>query len=255
MGKLLMGGTTHEGNIDLLTPEQQQFLSSILGSQSGNAQQAYNQFLQPYDPQQFQELYQKSFIDPAQQTLQRQIIPGLKENFLGLDESGSSALNRALAQSATDLSTSLGSGMLNQYNQMASNRLSALSGLSGLSGQNTFSPIINQQQGILGPLIGTGGSLGAAGILASSRDYKENIRPFEKGLESLKKMRAYQYDYRPDFASGKDQIGVMVEDSPAEIVEEWEGLKGINVYSLVGFLVNCVNELNAKVEALQAKGA
>lgn len=257
MGKTFMGGATHEGNIDLLTPEQKQFLSGILGPQGGTggaASQAYSQFLQPYNPEQFQDFYQKSFIDPAQQTLQRQIIPGLKENFLGLDESGSSALNRALAQSATDLSTSLGSGILGQYNQYQANRLSALSGLGGLAGSQTFQPLINQQQGILGPLIGAAGTLGGAALM-SSRQYKENIRPLDIGLEALKKMQAYQYDYKPEYSNRKDVIGVMVEDSPKEIVLEEEGLKGIEIYSLVGFMVNCINELNAKVEKLEAKGA
>ena len=103
------------------------------------------------------DFYKKSFIEPAQQSLQRDIIPTIKENFLGLDESGSSSLNRALSQSATDLSSLLGQGMLGQYNQMGTNRLSALSGLGGLAGQQTFSPMISNQQGILGGLLGAGG--------------------------------------------------------------------------------------------------
>jgi len=160
MGKTLMGGISQEGNIDFLTPEQQAFLTNILGSQGGAANQAYGEFLQPSSPEQFQEFYQKSFIDPAQQALQRQIIPEIKENFLGLNESGSSALNRALAQSATDVSALLGQGMMGQYNQQQSNKLSALGGLGGLSGQRTFEPLINQQQGILGQLLGAAGTAG-----------------------------------------------------------------------------------------------
>lgn len=252
MGKTFMGGATHEGNIDLLTPEQKQFLSSILGQNSGQANQAYSQFLQPYNPEQFTDFYQKSFIDPAQQVLQRQIIPGLKENFLGLDESGSSALNRALAQSATDVSTSLGQGILGQYNQYQANRLSALSGLGGLAGSQTFQPLISQQQGILGPLIGAAGTVGGAAAL-SSIEYKENIRPLEIGLEDLKKMKAYQYDYKPEICDVKDVVGVLVEDSPKEIIREQEGMKGVDVYGLCSMLVNCVNELNAKVERLERK--
>jgi hypothetical protein len=207
--------------------------------------------LKPYDPNDFMDFYKKTFIDPAQQSLQRDIIPTIKENFMGLDESGSSSLNRALAQSATDLSGLLGQGMLGQYNQSNANRLSALSGLGGLAGMNTFQPIISQQQGILGNVVGAAGRLGAAAM--SSKEYKENIRPLQIGLESLKKMRAYKYDYKPEIAAGKDQVGVMVEDSPADLVCEVEGKKAINVYALVGFLVNCVNELTAKVEALEAK--
>ena len=254
MGKTFMGGATHEKNIDLLTPEQKKFLSGILGPLGGQASQAYGQFLQPYDQSQYQDFYKQSFIDPAQQVLERQLIPQIKENFLGLDESGSSALNRALSQSATDLSSSLGQGILGQYNQYQANRLSALSGLGGLAGSQTFQPLINQQQGILGPLIGAAGTIGGAALM-SSIEYKENLRPLQIGLESLKKMKAYQYDYKPEYCDRKNAVGVLVEDSPKELIIESDDLKGVDVYGLVSMLVNCVNELHAKVERLEAKGA
>ena len=153
MGRTLLGGVSQEGQAELLTPEQQQFLSGTLGSQDGAAQQAYGDFLKPYQPEEFESFYQQSFIDPAQKALKEQIIPGLKEQFLGLDESGSSDLNRALAQSAGDVSTALGSGILGQYNQTQQNRMGALGGLQGLLGQRSFEPIIHQQQGILPGLI------------------------------------------------------------------------------------------------------
>lgn len=142
MGKTMLGGVSHEGNIDLLNPQQQQFLS---GQMQGT------------DPNQFQDMFQKSFIDPAQQAMQRQIIPGIKEQFMGMDESGSSALNQALAQSATDLSTSLGSQYMNQYNLSQNRGMQA-------AGQQQFSPMIHEQQGILGDIIKMIGSLGAAGL-------------------------------------------------------------------------------------------
>lgn len=129
------------------------------------AGQAYSEFLQPYDAQAFGDLFQKSFVDPATQTLQRQIIPAIKESFLGTDESGSGSLNRALAQSATDLSTSLGSQYMNFYNQQQANKLNALSGLGGLAGQRTFEPHFEQTQGILGPLLS---ALGNVGIKAAT---------------------------------------------------------------------------------------
>jgi hypothetical protein len=127
----MLGGVSHEGNVDLLTPEQQKYLSGAM---------------QGTDPKQFQEMFQKSFVDPAQQNMQRQIIPGIKEQFMGMDESGSSALNQALSQSATDLTTSLGSQYMNQYN-LAQNR-----GMQA-AGQQQFSPMIHEQQGILGDII------------------------------------------------------------------------------------------------------
>lgn len=153
----LIGGSKVKKPLNLLTPEQQSYLSKILnGNNADQASNAYSDFLQPYDPAKFQEMFNKSFVEPGQQQLNRQIIPGLKENFLGLDESGSSSLNRALAQSATDLSTALGQQQMNLYNQQNANRLSALSGLGGASGQQTFTPHVQQQQGVLGPILGLG---------------------------------------------------------------------------------------------------
>ncbi len=151
MGKTMMGGTSHQGNVDLLTPEQQSFLSQAMGGMG--------QMGQSMDPEQFQQMFQQSFVDPAQQMMQRQIIPGIKEQFLG-DESGSSALNQALSQSATDLSTALGSQMMNQYNIGQQRQMGALGQLGQMAGQRTFEPMMQQQQGILGPLIGMLGQLG-----------------------------------------------------------------------------------------------
>jgi len=127
----MLGGATHEGNIDLLTGGQQDFLSGQMQGQ---------------DPGQFESMFQKSFVDPAQQQMQRQTIPGIKEQFMGMDETSSSALNQALSQSATDLNTSLGSQRMNQYN-LGQNR-----GLQA-AGQSQFSPMIHEQEGILGNII------------------------------------------------------------------------------------------------------
>jgi len=113
------------------------------------------------DPSQFQQMFQQSFVDPATQMLQRQIVPGIKEAYLG-DEKGSSALNQALAQSATDLSTALGSQLMNQYNIGQNRQIGALGNLGQLSGQQTF-PLL-QQQGLLGPLLGAAGNLGGAAL-------------------------------------------------------------------------------------------
>lgn len=155
MGKTMMGGVSHEGNVNLLTPEQMGYLSQAL--------QGTSDMSQPMSPEQLQGLFQKSFVDPAQQMMQRQIIPGIKEQFMGLDESGSSALNQALSQSATDLSTSLGSQLMNQYNLGQNRRLQSLGLMGQLSGQKTFTPMIHEQQGILGDIISALGQVMAAG--------------------------------------------------------------------------------------------
>jgi len=160
MGKTMLGGSQRMKDMSLLTPQQSGFLSSALGpEQQQLAGGAYSDLLQPYNPQGFGDLFQKSFIDPSLEALERQIIPGIKESFA--DSAGSSALNRALAQSATDVSTGLGQQYMNFYNQQQANKLNALSGLGGLAGQRTFEPHISQQQGILGNILSAGGQLGA----------------------------------------------------------------------------------------------
>lgn len=103
---------------------------------------------QQMDPSQFQEMFQQSYVDPAKQMLQRQIVPSLKEAYLG-EETGSSALNQALSQSATDLSTALGSQLMNQYNLGQNRQLSALGQLGQIGTSKTYEPMIFQQQGIL----------------------------------------------------------------------------------------------------------
>ena len=139
----MLGGIENKGNVDLLTPDQQKYLSGVM---------------QGTDPEQFQKMFQTSFVDPAQQMMQRQIIPGIKEQFMGMDETGSSALNQALAQSATDLSTSLGSQLMNQYNLQQNRGMQA-------AGTRMFEPMLQQQQGLLGPLIGALGGIGSQGLL------------------------------------------------------------------------------------------
>jgi hypothetical protein len=132
MGATMMGSVQNAGNVDLLNPEQQQFLSQILSRSN--------------DPNQFNQMFQDSFVTPAQQTLNRQIIPGIKESFLGNDSSGSSALNQALAQSATDIGTMLGTQKLNQYNTQTNQ------GIQGL-GIKAFQPMIQENNGWLSDIL------------------------------------------------------------------------------------------------------
>lgn len=128
-------------------------------------------------------MFQKSFVDPALQVYQRQLIPALKESFLGMDESGSSSLNRALAQGASDVSTGLGQQQMNFFQQQQAAKQGALGQLGGLAGQRTFEPSEEHTQGILGDIIKalgpvliglfSGGPAGAAagglsGVLQSS---------------------------------------------------------------------------------------
>lgn len=256
MGKTLKGGTTHEKNISMLTPDQQRFLSGLgLGGLAQQAGSAYGQFLQPFDQQQSQNLFNQSVVDPAMMNFQNQILPSIQQRFVDANAGSSSALNQALAQSATDLTTALGSQygqfFQNQQQSHQQNQMNALSGLSGLAGQQTFTPIVSQQEGILGPLLGAAGSLGGAALMSSEK-VKENIKNFTKvGLEDLKNFKVKQYDYIEEVGGAKDKIGLIAEDLPKEITLEKDNILHVDLYALMGVMINSIKELNQKVEKLE----
>ena len=144
MGSSAMGKMTYEGNQQMLTPEQQAYLSSIFGG--GNAQaagQAYSQFLQPYDPTKYQDVFQKAYVDPAMMAFNRNIVPGIQQSAVDLNAGSSSALNQALAQASADLGTQVGAQYGNFFNQQQANTLSALGQLGNLSTQRTFEIILS----------------------------------------------------------------------------------------------------------------
>jgi len=195
-------------------------------------------------------MFQKSVVDPTMQTYNQQIIPGIQQHFVDANASSSSALNQALTQSATDLGTMLGSQQLDFFKQQQANQLSALSGLGGLAGQQTFTPLISQKQGILGPLIGAGGSIGAATMLSSEK-VKENIRDYEKGLDVIKELEVKIYDYIADVGGAKNKVGVIAETVPQEIQGEIQGIQTVDLYGLVGLLINSVKEMHKRIVHLE----
>lgn len=93
----------------------------------------------------------------------------------------------------------------------------------------------------------------AAGfIVASSESYKDIHGEFETPvLESIKKMKPYVYNYKNN---SKTELGFVLERNVPKILQEGApGEGGLNSYSLVAYLWKGVQELTAKVEALEAK--
>ena len=156
MGRTLMGGSKHEKNIELLTPQQRQFLSSVLGApgMTNQVSQTYGNLLQPFSMEGTQDMFNKSVVDPAMMDYKQNVLPAIQQRFVDANAGSSSALNQALSQSANDLTTGLGSQYMNffqgqqQHNQQG--QINALSGLGGLAGQQTFQPMISKSGGILG---------------------------------------------------------------------------------------------------------
>ncbi len=252
MGQTLMGGTSQQRNIDLLTPEQRSFLSSILGGLGPQAGAAYSQFLQPQSQEDLQSAFQKGVVDPSLQQYQQQVLPAIQQRFVDAGAGSSSALNQALSSSAQDLQTSLAGQYLPFMQGQQQLQLGALGQLGGLAGQRTFEPVVGQQQGILGPLIQALSQLGA-GYFMSSEEVKENIRPYEKGLDAIKDLEVKMYDYIEQLGGQKNRVGLIAEKVPEEFQGSMNGVKAVDVYGLVGLLINGMKELSDKIEQLEAK--
>ena len=252
LGRFFMGGQKRLDDINLLTPGQQQFLSGALGGPEMGQQAgaAYQQMLQPYDPKQYEDVFNRSIVDPAIQQYQRQILPSIQQRFVDANAGSSSALNQALTQSANDLTSQFGTQYGNFFQNQQQRQLGALQGLGGLATQQTFAPQIEQSQGILGPLNGDGGQVGA-GYMISSEEVKENIRDYSKGLDIVSKLEVKMYDYIEKVGGQKDKVGVIAEKVPPEIQGEIDGIRAVDLYGLVGLLINSVKELNEKIVQLE----
>jgi len=252
MGKTLMGGSTHKGNVSMLTPEQQQLYSQALGQLGPNFLGGLGQFMQPQGVEDYQDVFQQSYVEPAMQALNQQILPGIQQRFTDANAGSSSALNQALAQSATDLSTSIGSQFGQFMQGQQGNQLQALSQFLPLLTGQTFSPMIQQQQGILGPLISAGGQIGAAAAM-SSKHVKENIKDYQKGLEALKDLTVKQYDYIEDVGGEKDKVGLIAEDVPEELTAKKDGILHVDLYGVMGLMINSIKMLDKRLEKLEEK--
>lgn len=257
MGKTLMGGSTHTGNISMLTPEQQELFSSTLTQLGPDFMKSLGGFLQPQSVEDYQGLFQQTYVDPAMKAMQQQVIPGIQERFGEMNAGSSSALNQALAQSATDLSTSLGAQFGQFMQGQQANQLSALSQFLPLLTNQTFSPMIQQRQGILGPLIGAAGQIGGAKMMGpvalSSKKAKENIRSYAKSMTTLKDLKVAQYDYKEEYGGLKDRVGFIAEELPEELTLEKDGMLHADLYGLIGLAVNAIKVLDARIKTLEEK--
>jgi hypothetical protein len=234
----------------MLTPEQQQLFSQALGQLGPDFLNTFSSFLQPQGAEGFQDVFQQSFVDPAMQALQTQIAPAIQQRFTDANAGSSSALNQALSQSATDLSTSIGS----QYGQFLQGQQglqqNAISQFLPLLGQQTFSPLIQENKGILGPLIQGGATVGA-GAMMSSQEVKENIKDYNKSIEVLEELTVKQYDYIEDVGGQKDKVGLIAEDLPKELTLMKDGINHVDLYGLMGLMINSMKSINERLKAIE----
>lgn len=216
-----------------------------VGGQSGNALQG---LLKGYD----EDMFQKGVVDPSMRTYNQQILPSIQQRFTDANAGSSSALNQALSQSAGDLSNVLAGQRIGLQSSMANQQLGGLQQIMGLLGQKSFDPIVQgPQAGLMKDIISAGGQIGAAAI-QSSRDVKENIIDYDKGLEITRNMQVKQYDYTiPVEGNQKGRVGLIAEDVPNELTTELNGIKAVDLYGLISLLINSVKQLDTKVRDLE----
>ena len=88
-------------------------------------------------------------------------------------------------------------------------------------------------------------------ISQSDRNIKTNIIPIEDCLEKINNMSGYRYN-RIDLNDNRTHIGLIaqeIEEIFPELVTETNNIKGINYQGFIAVLLNCIKELNKKIES------
>jgi hypothetical protein len=116
--------------------------------------------------------------------------------------------------------------------------------------------------GGLGQGLGTAGSAWAlakflpAAAAASSIKVKDNIEPYENGLDEVRKMEVKKYNYTIPVVGRQDErIGLIAEDMPKEIQLDIDGINHVDVYGLVAILINAVKNLDEKITKMEINHA
>jgi hypothetical protein len=103
------------------------------------------------------------------------------------------------------------------------------------------------------------GDVIAASTAFSDERLKDNIKPIENSLESIKKLNGVTYDWK---SNGKSSIGVIaqnIQEVYPELVKEVQPIEGdekmltVNYDGLIGVLIESIKELQAEVETLKNK--
>lgn len=150
-------GSTSVKNVDTMSKTQKEFFDNLLTQLGVDATSSLQGLISPGD---YEELFQKTYVDPAMMAYQQDVIPGIQERFGG-DTAASSALNQTLAKSAENLGTMLGGQMGGFQQNQQQLQLGALAQLLGAGAQKQFEPVVTQKQGWLDPVIGGAMMLGS----------------------------------------------------------------------------------------------
>lgn len=170
MGAAKDGGYTQKS---VVTPEQKSFLDQLLQQaqqNQGAAANAYGQFLPDSAGGQVGGKGGQAFIDQALQNYRQKFVPEALNAFgASANSKGSSALNNALAQGASQTQTDL-AALLAQLQQQSAAGLGGLGSQQGSLGSNDrFAFMPRQQPFWQSALLGGLGGLGQIGGGFASR--------------------------------------------------------------------------------------
>jgi hypothetical protein len=87
----------------------------------------------------------------------------------------------------------------------------------------------------------------------SDVNLKQNIKPIENGLETLKQMEGVEYEWKANSQKSIGVIAQQIEQILPELVTEVDGNKTVNYNGLIGILIEAVKELSEEVEELKKK--
>ena len=192
-------------------------------------------------------------MKPAMQNFEQQTIPAIQQSMTDQGAGSSSALNQALASSASNLQTDLYGKFAEQQQSGQQNFMTMIMQLM----QNPqFEAMVRQSEGVLPGVLKAGGDVAVGAgtaFAASSKEVKENIRDYGKGLEIVSNLEVKIYDYIESLGGHTDKVGVIAENVPEEIQVDVDGINGVDLYGLIGLLINSVKELNDKIVQLESK--
>jgi hypothetical protein len=137
--------STKVKNVPLYTPEQQEQIKQLI-QQGGQPAMDLLMSIIGGPPE---DVFQKSYVDPAMQSYKQDVLPAIGERFGSGDTGASSALNQTLARSAVDLETMLGKQYGDFINQYTGQQLNAANQYYGLSQQKMNEPYLYQKKGWL----------------------------------------------------------------------------------------------------------
>ena len=90
----------------------------------------------------------------------------------------------------------------------------------------------------------------------SSQRYKEDIRPIERALEKVRRLRGVEFKWK---GSGKDDLGVIAEEVgkifPEIVQYESNGqeARGLDYSKLIAPLIEAIKEQQAEIEWLKMR--